>query len=163
MNNENYFYSTIQKIEKNMIGLAEIIIILVPLIISIFAIIWSRNKSKNSPFDISMSWYYFYTYIRLPLGILASLGTALQMEIIEYFFLTAFFAFYQLIVILGLSKFKLWGWTLNMFLLIAECFFYSINNAQTQLYQGIILFIVIALLWFLPNFIYFKKRIKLFS
>ena len=113
-----------------MIRPAEIIVILIPLILIISAIIWARKKSKNSSFDIPMEWYYFYTYIRLPLGILVGLGTAFQTKIIEYVLLTIVFAIFQLVVIIGLSKFKLWGWNVNMFLLIAECFFYSINRVR---------------------------------
>lgn len=146
-----------------MIGPAEIIVILIPLILITGAIIWARKKSKNSSFDIPMAWYYFYTYIRLPLGILVGLGIALQTKIIEYVLITFVFAIFQLIVVVGLSRLKLWGWNLNMILLISECFFYSISRAEGDLYLGIVLFILMALLWFLPNFIYFKKRIKLFS
>ena len=146
-----------------MIGPAEIIVILIPLVLIISAIVWSRRKSKNSSFNIPMTWYYFYTYIRLPLGILLGLATAFQTKIIENVLLTVVLVIFQIIVIIGLSNFKIWGWNINLFLLIAECFIYSINRTQGELYRGIVLFVLMALLWFLPNFIYFKKRIQLFS
>jgi len=144
-------------------GLVALIPLLIFLILLIPAIAWARKKSKNSLFSIPMSWYYFYTYVRLPLNILFSIGIILQSKVPSILVFSLIYDLFLIIVLIGLSKLKLWGWYLNVILLIIESFLLSLESYEKSLLVGTTIFIVIVFSWFLPNFIYFKKRKSLFK
>lgn len=146
--------------------------ILFPIIILfgvIYGMLWAVKKSKNSTFDIPMVWFYNYTYVLLPLTVLWILWYLLafvtlnQTLKIEYVFILLVLVIFLLVVIMGLAKFKIWGWRINILLIIVECISFSFFNVKDVIYPAVATLISLTLLWFLPNFIYFKKRKKLFS
>ena len=129
-------------------------------------------------------WLNFYTNIRLPLSIFIGFGTLTQAHDaytknpaygINYFLMIA-----QLILMIflmvGLHKRRLWGWRLNWFILGMETFLLPLNQILETpvndvlfekmpssffiIYAGLV--VVCFLIWFLPNYIYFKKRRALF-
>ncbi len=142
-------------------GSAEFVLILVPIILVVFAVTWARKKAEKDSYDIGMAWYYFYADVRLPLGLVVGLLMLIQVKSLALLLLIILIGL-QIAVIIGLSKKTLWGWNANMLLLIAECICYSIIAAKGVMAKAVASAIVMALLWFVPNFIYFKKRIQLF-
>jgi hypothetical protein len=62
----------------------------------------------------------------------------------------------------GLHKRQLWGWKLNWFSLLFEVIALPITRSNT-FNEYIIMSGMLMVIWFLPNFIYFKKRKHLFE
>lgn len=142
-------------------GSAEIITIL-PIIILlpgiIYGVMWSSKKSKNSAFDIPMVWYYFYTYVLLPLvtmSVLVQLGILIKTIETANSNMGLGFVIFLIGIIIGLSKFKIWGWWINLVLMTIVFF--------SLILPGTLYLLLLALLWFIPNIMYFYKRKKLFS
>lgn len=109
--------------------------------------------------DLSLSWFNFYVYFRLPAGIVVSF--------MFLFFggLTTFFNLMDIAVIgtlfWGLKERKLWAYKMNFVVLIAETILRPLERVSdiTGFIMSVILF---GLIWLLPNWIYFKKRKYLF-
>jgi len=149
-----------------------------PLFVMLFllipGIIWARKKSKNSSFEIPMSWYYFYTYVRLPLTgifmVLITLDLFLEPQyqsvsratILTFVMFNSIFFIMLIALFIGLSKFKSWAWYLNIVVIFLDCLLGSFRNFDNNLIMWIMQLIAGLFIWFLPNFIYFNKRKNLF-
>ena len=145
-----------------VIGIA---IVLAYIILLIFC---ARRKNKK----LSTRWLWFYTYIRLPLGMLLALLLLLG-SIVQYdgnplkaIICTGIFLLY-LSTYLGLSKREWWGWNLNWLFLILEVLLYPFALAREVPFHNSTEYLIgvglCAFWWFLPNLIYFQKRKCLFS
>jgi hypothetical protein len=119
---------------------------------------------------IPTKWLFFWTYIRLPLGILSHLGSwrfvreAATLDRLDYGVFGAVLGLLfplliilHIAVIVGLARRRLWGWKLNWIILTVESalipWFY---------FETTFLGLVFALAWFAANFDYFRKRRYLF-
>jgi len=127
-----------------------------------------NNFSSSYSFIMRMRWFRFYTYGKLPTYMCMYLNEILKTDILILKFVNFFSLVLSIFVMIGLLQKKLWGWELNVLLLISECYFFSFNITDMYvndivLFSEISVLIYLAFLFFLPNYIYFKKRIKLFS
>lgn len=133
----------------------------------------SNNLAKTAPeslppTDMPMQWFKFYAYISIPLGLLISLiliftlsGFAGWITFVNIILLGALFY--------GLYHRKLWAWYLNFPILIIEGFSKAFNTTRRGAVDydftdgvGWVIFIVVTLVWVIPNWIYFAKRKHLF-
>ena len=145
------------------IGTTELIIILPFVIIVIFAIVFIKRSSQKGSSGLKMAWFNFYTYIRLPIAILITLGAMINVSSTANLVILILYILLMILIIWGHTKRKLVGWYLNLILIGFETILYPLSYIKESIAQVVILFLIIAVLWFLPNFIYFKKRIQLFS
>ena len=162
-----------------------VLIVAVVLAYIILLILFAKRKNKK----LSTRWLWFYSHIRLPLGMLFTIMsffssmdvlssnrssfisnrqynnslTILAIICIGYFLLLLFTWF-------GLSKRKRWGWYLNWLVLIVEVLSYPFSLLSLQSvapFQNCGEYLIGVGLgtfwWFLPNAIYFGKRKCLFS
>jgi hypothetical protein len=133
----------------------------------------SVAKAGNSV-DLPTHWLWFYTYIGLPLGILLSFVPTLA-EIYDlrhagYQIQMTFLMFVPIIVydvflcflIYGLHKRRFWGWVCNWIALgMVVLFNAAISKESFEVYLGTAL--LLSIIFFLPNFFYFKKRRSLYN
>lgn len=151
------------------IGPTEIILLLMIIVIVLlyyFAYRWSSNKSGKAALGKPLKWFYFYTYIRMPLSILYGIGILIRATTASEVVVCLIIIGFQVANIIGLSKFRLWGLNLNIILLFAESVFYSlsIEDDPSSGSFGLTTRLIIRLIfWFLPNIVYFEKRRKLFG
>ncbi len=145
-----------------MIGTTELIILVIPLVV-IIAILISRKQSKKYSKDIPLSWFYFYTYFRLPLSVVFGLIMIIGTEEPVYALVAFLYTAGLIVLFIGLNQRKLWGWNLNMIFLIYEALQYASLYGKGNIIYIFTVFIVACLIWVLPNYIYFKKRIHLFT
>lgn len=120
-------------------------------------------RSKTAV-ELPLRWLKFYTYFRLPLAL------AISLILMAYYLdpmkvmgvvITALISILMCVVFIGLHKRRFWGWKLNLVLLVVETVLNSIGRAKDFEDFSIVL-IGGALIWFLPNYIYFNKRRYLF-
>ena len=114
------------------------------------------NQGKG---NLSLSWFNFYVYFRLPAGIVLSFlllfsgGLSGFLNLIDIVIIGMLFW--------GLKERKLWAYRMNFFALVAETVLRPLGRTSDM--SGYIIFVIMAgLLWLLPNWIYFKKRKYLF-
>ncbi len=105
------------------------------------------------------NWLYFYIFIRFPLGFIFN-GSNIINSIIEGEGLLALLSSiallaFQISVYVSMRELSKKGFTKNMALLVVETLFYGLSN-------GVGALIGLALIWNLPNYIYFEKRSDLF-
>jgi len=117
------------------------------------------NQVKAEKGELSLLWFNFYVYFRLPAGIVVS---------VLLLFSGGHIAFLNLIDLIiagvlfwGLKERKLWGWKFNFVVLVLGTFALPLQRASNA-NEFIVVFVVFALAWLLPNWIYFKKRKYLF-
>lgn len=72
------------------------------------------------------------------------------------------FALLEIATLVGLWQRRLWGWRLNWVMLALVVFLVGIPTSQTTVGSAIGVG-VIALIWGLPNFLFFKRRRHLFT
>ena len=129
-----------------------------------------KYKHKTPP----TQWLKFWTYFRLPFGLLISIGSlydlsgfsASEREVVIIVFMVILIA--TIAAIAGLHLRQLWGWKLNWVVLVSECISYPLIKAEnineTELLGFLMIgWIIMGLAWGLPNYIYFKKRRVLFE
>jgi hypothetical protein len=120
---------------------------------------------------LPVKWLNFYTIYLIPIRILLALIITFKVFLLNHnFHITP-----MLLVVLSLSVFiglrgrKLWGWWLNWLYLIGDLmsiplrYLFSSENPIREFEPNVIGFVLIGLCWFLPNYIYFKKRRGLFA
>ncbi len=117
----------------------------------------SESKIEKTP----IKWLNFYTYFRLPFSVIIGFFWAFTSTDIFVLSVQIIFSILPIFTIIGLHKRKLWGWKLNWILLALDMILYPIERSDT-LTVYVILVILLGLIWFLPNYIYFKKRRHLF-
>ena len=129
-----------------------------------------NEEDKKQEGELSVKWLDFYTYIRIPLGILFSIislfraSTMLANDPIALVFNLIFTVLgisLAMFLFIGLHRRRLWGWRLNWVVLVLEVVLVPLDSVDLTMY--IIFLIAISLLWLLPNAIYFKKRRHLFT
>ncbi len=125
---------------------------------------------------LPMRWFFFYTYIRIPLGLLLMAfhvflswyGMSLARVRTEHTMLVVMIVFevflfvLLLALLIGLHKRKRWGWNLNWAVLVVEVLSRALLHISSP-GKFIVVLAVFTLLWFLPNAIYFWKRRFLFT
>lgn len=133
----------------------------------------SNHKIKTYSKELPARWLKFYIYVFLPFKILTSPVTILAeydtliqaghkvslnpIVFIPIVILDIFICF----VIYGLYKKRLWGWICNWIFLVLMIF--NPINYQISFGANIVAIILTFLIFFLPNYFYFKKRKYLFS
>ena len=132
-------------------------------------------KKQKIQQTISMKWFYFYTYIRLPFSILLNLVTILgiflertydpMLWIYTICFVYDFFVFFLML------KKKPSAYFFNILLLVFDCLIFSLDvpksifSSVDLIFIGVLLlsFLVFNFIWTLPNYLYFKKRKNIFK
>ena len=109
--------------------------------------------------ELPLSWFNFYVYFRLPVGIVLSFlflffgGPIASLSVINIAIGVTLFW--------GLKERKLWAYEMNFVILIFDALVLSLGKSSNA--GGFVIFFAIfALVWLLPNWIYFKKRKYLF-
>ena len=103
-----------------------------------------------------------YVYIINPYGVINSFYQALNEVSLLNFLIVGISLIVSILTIIGMHKWKLWGWNLNLALLILSAFVKPILGAEdTSNYLSIS--ITLLLVWCIPNFIYFLKRKRFFE
>jgi len=133
----------------------------------------NENSVKSSNFtkskSISTRWLSFYIYIFLPFKILVSPVNILasyydgniNFNILDFVPILTFDIF-LIFLIYGLHKRKFWGWICN-WIFLAFMVLLSPISSSNNFRVYIVAVILTALIFFLPNYIYFKKRKYLFK
>ena len=117
--------------------------------------------SSQATSTLSMKWFQFYTYFRLPIGALVSFLEILVMEEYVFGLITLFDFILMTAVFWGLHKRRLWGWRLNFGFLILHALFFPLQSTSGIPY--IFQLGAIIAVWVVPNIIYFEKRRHLFT
>ena len=141
-----------------------LIFIFIPILVIIFGYLGAKKKSNESSEEIPLTWFYFYTYVHLPISLLiVGAGTGLSMSSGNTTAVMAQTLRFVLImaVLIGLHKRTSWGWSLNIAYL-ALAIARGVYSAESK-YTALLSILGYGALYFLPNYIYFKKRIHLFS
>ncbi|MCX7009262.1 MAG: hypothetical protein NTY53_18790 [Kiritimatiellaeota bacterium] len=124
---------------------------------------------------LPMRWFFFYTYIRIPIGLLLTsfyvflgwFGMSLARVKIDHSILVVLIVLELLMfglllaLLIGLHKRKRWGWNLNWAVLVMEVLARALKYISSP-GKFIAVLAVFTLIWFLPNAIYFWKRRFLF-
>lgn len=139
---------------------------------------------KSNSKEYGLGWFKFYSFIRLPLGLISG-AVMVRNEYIQgraglfanslytaLFILDLLVCIFCLVVCLGMLELKPLGYTLNNVMLGTECVAAALNIV-VQRYRGIpdpslILYFAVALLvssllWAFPNYLYFRHRKFLFT
>lgn len=127
------------------------------------------QKEPITEMGMKVGWLNFYTYIRIPLSILLSIGYVIHTFLLGNLnysllvsFITAIEIGFSIFLLIGLHKRRLWGWWLNWFSLVGEVLLGPLAKAKTA-EEYYIYIVAAALFWLIPNAIYFMKRYKLFT
>ena len=130
------------------------------------------ETSADSSKELSTRWLKFYTYGVLPFKIITSPVAMLadydRMIEAGYnaslnpsaFIPVVIFDIFICFLIYGLHKKRLWGWICNWVFLGLMIF--SALNFRISFGANVVAIISIFLIFFLPNYFYFKKRKYLF-
>jgi len=140
---------------------------------------WYNINKKTSLRDsgekqLGNRWLDLYTYGLMPLGIILQLAGISVRDVTTFLSSLALalpFIIFQIVVLIGLSKRRLWGWKINFYFIIIISIDHAlasvmINDTDTISEFTALFFIgliIVFLLIALPNIIYFNKRKYLFS
>lgn len=114
------------------------------------------------PKELGISWMRFYVYISIPYGIISRFYEAYDNSFWPNYLIVGISFIVSVFTIYGMHKWKIWGWNLNIILLILSAFVFPVLRAKNI--DSYLSFAVTKLLiWCIPNFIYFWRRIKLFE
>lgn len=123
-----------------------------------------------APAKLQTKWLWFWTYIRIPLGIFVSVIVALNSTTLVAY-MNVLLALWLAFLFFGLKDRRHSAWTQNMWLLFLEPVLRAVGqyqvrdlNAEQIGYDiaAALTIVVFWLCWSWPNFIYFKKREHLF-
>lgn len=128
-----------------------------------------EELQRKTTVDLPLSWMEFYNYWLIPVAIFKNLVIIPLTQETKYgipsdtlFIMGLIISIPLVFLFIGLRKRRLWGWKLNWFILVAGVLLNPLNIAE----DVIIYLAGVAfgfLVWFLPNYIYFKKRRRLFA
>ncbi len=110
-----------------------------------------------------MKWFYFHTYVRIPLFVLTIFASVLIDFSTNIDLINLIYAIYAIVVFVELHKRSIRGWQLNMVLLLIEAIIIAINISLFETSALIVFLLISSGLWAFPNYRYFKKRIDLFK
>jgi hypothetical protein len=143
----------------------------------------SASGEERTKQELPINWLNFYVGVRIPLGIgiavirgiaasyaalrgVGAFAASAAPEVRAFGLSTLITAPFEVCVAIclfvGLRRRRLWGWWLNWFVLVLETLGRPLDMADNVTMYPVFL-IAVALLWFLPNAIYFKKRRCLFT
>lgn len=124
--------------------------------------------SSHAASALPVRWLRFWTYIRLPLGIVSAAfvtWTAALPPVLVFLLLLQ--SILGCVLVVGLHQRRLGAWRLNWLFLGSDLLLYPLSNPAgypTQNPVGyIVAVILISVIWGWPNYIYFRKRRALFS
>ena len=129
-----------------------------------------RNEQLPAGTPLPMQWFKFYTYVRIPLGILYVLFVA-PFQIAQatsrtvaavIVAIAAVDVVLLLFLFFGLHRRRLWGWRLNWFVLALETLLFPLLGVR-DVTSMITMFLVALALWFWPNATYFRERKDAFT
>lgn len=132
------------------LGLSEIIIALIPIIMISLPLVWAVKKSKKSKENIGLAWYYYYTFFRLPISTIVAMSYLIQSTEMVVKIIYVVLIIIQVTVIIGLKQRTIWGWNLNILLIVAECILFALSQGQTDMFFIYLWFAITLLVWFLP-------------
>ena len=119
----------------------------------------SHSGGAAAEEQMGMKWFFFWTYFSMPVSGVIALSLTLETfrsdrseAVVALVLCALFFS-----VSLGLNARKRWAWWLNWVPLVLVPFTRE-YNAETA-----VALLVILPLWLVPNFFYWKRRIRLFS
>jgi len=129
----------------------------------------SLNKEKtediNNIFqdkeELPMNWWKFNIYFRFPVGILSHIGNILKYNYI--YFLDIIYLIFECYVYYNMIYKKKQGYNLIIANIAIEAFIVSYKVIGEFCIELLIALIIVGLIWFLPNYIYFSKRKKYFK
>ncbi|MHA1381733.1 MAG: hypothetical protein ACTSRG_25470 [Candidatus Helarchaeota archaeon] len=133
---------------------------------------YKEQKKAHPHVRLATRWLSFYTYYYLPFTILWSLirigANSYDLSEKGYYinpitiFLVLLEDIFTCFIIYGLHKRKLWAWFANLIWLGIVVFLGPLSTSKSEeVYFGAVF--LLGLLYFLPNYIYFKKRKELFN
>lgn len=136
-------------------------------------IINEKNQDNISDIELPLRWFKFYTYVRIPASILFAIGLIVFIEtsqtigLIEnrMFFVEAsliLMIIFLVFLFYALHKRLSVGWTLNWVAIVSDTLIAPISRVNF-LGAYLVAVILMSLVWFLPNYIYFKKRRHYFN
>jgi hypothetical protein len=141
------------------------------------------SEESEAERDLPINWLNFYVGVRIPVGIgiavirgvaasyaalrgVGAFGADATSEIrafgLSTLIVTPFEVCVAICLFVGLRRRCLWGWWLNWCVLVLETLGRPLDMADDGTMYPVFL-IAVALLWLLPNAIYFKKRSGLFT
>jgi len=145
------------------LGLQEILVLIIMAVIMGTFYWLGKRHSRKYPQDMPMTWFIFYTYVRMPYGLLMLIGGAVNADVPIYQTVSLIYSLFIIAVFLGLAFRKIWGWYLNLVLLLSDAVFFSFQFFQGEASYLIILLLVFVGIWLFPNYLYFKKRMHWFT
>jgi len=122
-----------------------------------------NKENENVNKELPIRWLKFFTYIRIPLGIVMILIQTLSLKNFFVILINLLFCSYGGLVIYGLHKRKFWGWILVLILIVLETILLSLRYLEISLKFFFGYLIIVFFVWCLPNLIYFNKRKHLFN
>lgn len=145
----------------------------VSIIIGGAILLLSKKKSKInkeeqetiSDRELPLRWFKFYTYVRIPIAIFVAISLIVSIEtnprgLFEIYLMEAMLilmVIYYAILFYALHKRLSLGWMLNWVAIVSDTLIAPIGHAKF-LGAYLVAVILMSLVWFLPNYIYFKKR-----
>ena len=145
------------------IGFQELIVLFILFGIPL-TLYFVLKKEKINKDELKIKWLNFYTYFLLPLIIILTVVRIFELEnwilkLIDYIFIAI-----AITGIVGIYKRKKWGWNINIFFIFLNCLFFSVKTGHNvSNYQIVFNLFITLIIWFIPNYIYFRKRLNLFS
>jgi len=133
-----------------------------------------KKKMKDAKPNISTKWLSFYTYWLLPFYVFTGFGRILVEydKLVEagnnvnltfqHFVPPIIGGIFTLVVLYGLHKRKMWGWTINWVYLFALVLSSPLGNTR-EIGAYLVAVFLLGLVFLLPNLIYFWKRKVLFQ
>lgn len=135
----------------------------------------SQDDTTKQPSSktLSMVWYNFFTYVRLPIGIIISIISLLLYNYSSFIYdkiaLGICFINIAMLIFYCLSLYMLHFKKKETMIyivieLVIECISVFINSTYylNDILSSIISLILIFAIWFVPNYIYFNKRKNIF-
>lgn len=118
--------------------------------------------------SLGTKWLKFWNYFCLPFGGILGLllGLLILFKAPVFGFIMISISYFQLVVADGLHRKKLWAWRWNWVLIISTYISMAIPSPRYGTHskeEVIIVTILGGLIWMWPNYVYWKKRIALFS
>lgn len=136
----------------------------------------NKNLEENSDnmSELPMYWYKFFTYFRLPVGLFISVNNVIFMPILNeqiilyplpqfaFFILTILYSIFMIYILVKRKKDGLSYISIELLIEVINMILPIMLNDYNII---VLLFVTIFyfLIWFLPNYIYFKKRKKIFT
>lgn len=135
--------------------------------------IQDSNVYQENIETLPINWYKFFTYFRLPIGIALGIFSLASYNYSSFVYnkiaLGNFLINIAIIIFAGIALYMLHtknkeSMVFVVIQLIVECISICTNSVyySNNILSSIISLIFIVIIWFIPNYIYFNKRRKLF-